>query len=466
MNHPTERLARFVERTQYEVLPADAVSKAKECFLDTLGCMLEGSKGEEFKKAYHSLQLLGEGQSWIAGTNAQTSLQNSVLLHALMAHATEFDDSHKQSKTHPGAVIIPAALGAALLQKKISGKQLIASITAGYEVTLRIGKALGAGEHRLRGWHATATCGIFGAAAAASSLLGLDAERIASALGSAGTQAAGIWAFASDGSMSKPLHAGKASQGGLISAVLAQHGFTGSRYILEAKDGGFFHAFAPDKASDWEHELLHGLESPDFYEISNVAFKPYPCCRTTHGAIEAALHIQQEWNIPVEQIKKVVIRTYDVAVKQCGFSEPRNPRLAAFSFAYVVAAALRNKRPIVSADFSDQAFQDPELLSLHRKVEVKLSEQLDALFPKLWPCEVEVETIEGKSYKHRVDIAKGDPLSPLSDFERESKFRGCADGVLPQDQADRIIAAVNKLENIDDIRLITSLLIPVWDKTC
>ncbi len=142
-----------------------------------------------------------------------------------------------------------------------------------------------------------------------------------SALGSAGTQAAGIWAFTSDGSMSKPLHAGKAAQGGLISAVLAQTGFTGSRYILEAEDGGFFKAFAPYKTSDWQQELLHGLESPDAYEILNVAYKPYPCCRTTHGAIEAALHIQQKQNVPVEQIKRVVIRTYDVAVKQCGFSE-------------------------------------------------------------------------------------------------------------------------------------------------
>lgn len=271
MNHPTGRLAAFVGNTRYEELPDDVVKKVKECFLDTLGCILEGSKGEEFQKAFTAMNLLGEGSSRIFGTDERTSLQNSVLLHALMAHATEFDDSHKQSKTHPGAVIIPAALGAAWLHGKISGKQLIASIAAGYEVTLRLGKALGAGEHRLKGWHATATCGIFGAAAAAASILGLDAERIMSALGSAGTQAAGIWAFTSDGSMSKPLHAGKAAQGGLISAVLAQTGFTGSRYILEAEDGGFFKAFAPYKTSDWQQELLHGLESPDAYEILNVA---------------------------------------------------------------------------------------------------------------------------------------------------------------------------------------------------
>ncbi|ALS23897.1 MmgE/PrpD family protein [Paenibacillus naphthalenovorans] len=459
MNHPTGRLAAFVGNTRYEELSDDVVKKVKECFQDTLGCILEGSKGEEFQKAFTAMNLLGEGSSRIFGTDERTSLQNSVLLHALMAHATEFDDSHKQSKTHPGAVIIPAALGAAWLHGKISGKQLIASIAAGYEVTLRLGKALGAGEHRLKGWHATATCGIFGAAAAAASILGLDAERIMSALGSAGTQAAGIWAFTSDGSMSKPLHAGKAAQGGLISAVLAQTGFTGSRYILEAEDGGFFKAFAPYKTSDWQQELLHGLESPDAYEILNVAYKPYPCCRTTHGAIEAALHIQQKQNVPVEQIKRVVIRTYDVAVKQCGFSEPLNPRLAAFSFAYVVAVALRSKRPIVSADFSEQVFRDTEILELHRKVTVERSEEMDALFPKLWPCEVEVETAAGEIYKHRVDIAKGDPLSPLSDVERVGKFRGCADGVLPPSQIDGIVAAVNHLEDIEDLRPITELLI-------
>jgi 2-methylcitrate dehydratase PrpD len=444
----------------YDDLPAATVQKVKACLLDTLGCILEGAKGDDYAKVSRTLQTLGDGTYPVMGTKDQTSLQNSVMLHAMMAHAKEFDDSHNLSKTHPGSVIIPAILGAAALQGRTSGRELIAAIAAGYETTLRIGKALGAGEHRLHGWHATGTCGIFGAAAGAAQILGLNTEETASALGSAGTQAAGIWAFNSDGSMSKPLHAGKAAQGGLMSAVLSGNGFTGCKYILEAEDGGFFRTFAPERGDLWRSELLNGLQNPgkiDF-EINHVVFKPYPCARTTHGAIEAALHLQREHQIPIDQIQQVVVKTYNVAAKQCGFQNPTNPRLAAFSFAYVVASALLAGKPLTSSDFSEAAFRDPVRLHLHKKVKVELSDELDRLFPKLWPCELSVETVSGEVFTHRVNIVKGDPLSPLTDEEIEAKFYGCSDGVLSQERAAKVIEFVDRLEHAQNIHVFAELL--------
>lgn len=454
--YPTERLAKYASASTYEDLPPEVVQKVKECVLDTLGCVLEGSKSADFAKLSDALRDLGEGHVPIWGTNGATSLQNAVLLHAAMSHSTEYDDSHKQSKTHPGSVIIPAAFATVLLQSEPEGKRLIASIAAGYEIALRIGMALGAGEHRLRGWHATATCGIFGAASASGRMLGLDRKRMMSALGSAGTQASGIWAFTSDGSMSKQLHAGRASQAGLLAAVLARHDFTGSRYILEAEDGGFFRTFAPEREDNWKQTVIEELG--ERYEILQMAFKPYPCCRTTHCAIDAALALQRKYDLLPQHIQKITVSTYDVAVKQCGFSHPANPRLAQFSFAYVTALALMKKRAVISSDFSDAMLRDRELMSLHEKVEVIKSEQLDKCFPKTWPCEVTVETATGDVFRERVDVAQGDPLVPMSESDKITKFLGCAEGVIAQDRAEQIMETVNVLDEPDALPKLLRLL--------
>jgi 2-methylcitrate dehydratase PrpD len=450
--HPTEQLAAYVAGIRFESLPSEVVRKAKDCVLDTFGCVLEGAKSEDSDILRAALNSLGGGGVPVWGTSERASLQNIVLLHAAMAHATEYDDSHKQSKTHPGSIVVPAAFGAAILEPKTAGKRLIAAIVSGYELSLRIGMALGAAEHRLRGWHATATCGIFGAATAASRVLHGDADRMMSALGSAGTQAAGIWAFASDGSMSKQLNAGKAAQGGLLAAVLAQKQFTGSRYVLEARDGGFFSTFAPERGDEWKPIITDGLG--ERYELLNVAFKPYPCCRTTHCAIDAALALQARHDIPIEDIRQVSIRTYDIAIKQCGFSNPENPRQAMFSFPYITAVALMHKRPITSSDFSEASLRDTRLMALHDRVEVEFSEELDALFPQLWPCEVVVETVTGNTYSERVDVARGDPKAPMNRKDLEDKFFGCAEGVIPHQQAERIVSLVDRLEDLDDVNIL------------
>jgi 2-methylcitrate dehydratase PrpD len=154
----------------------------------------------------------------------------------------------------------------------------------------------------------------------------------------------------------------------------------------------------------------------------------------------------------------VVVKTYNVAAKQCGFQNPTNPRLAAFSFAYVVASALLAGKPLTSSDFSEAAFRDPVRLHLHKKVKVELSDELDRLFPKLWPCELSVETVSGEVFTHRVNIVKGDPLSPLTDEEIEAKFYGCSDGVLSQERAAKVIEFVDRLEHAQNIHVFAELL--------
>lgn len=449
---PTRRLARYAHSISYENLPKAVIEKAKTCILDTLACVLQGSKGNEFRNMSEALQRLDHGEEPVWGTGIRTSRQNALMLLASMAHSTEYDDSHKQSKTHPGAVIIPAALTAGKIGGPLNGKRLIEAVVAGYEISLRVGIALDAGEHRLRGWHNTATCGILGAAIASGKVLSLSEDELISALGSAGTQASGIWAFASDGSMSKSLHAGRAAQGGLLSALLAQSGFTGSKYIFEAEDGGFFKVFAPQLTDEWKETLTANLM--DHWAIMHVAYKPYPCCRTTHCAIDAALELQAKYDVSIDEIKKVTIKTYHIAVKQCGFSNPPNSYLAKFSFAFVVALALMRKRPLRFRDFSDEMLMNKELMALHNRISVEWSEELETLFPQKWPCEVLIELTDGRHLRQRVDIAKGDPLNPMKDKELANKVHECATDVLSHDQVERLIAVINNLEDVSDMEVL------------
>lgn len=457
-NDLTKRIASYVYHTKYDTMPKNVIDKAKECLIDTIGCILEGTKKEEFQKALNVINFSGTGEYSIIGTNEKTNLLDQTFIHSLMAHSTEYDDSHKKSKTHPGAVIIPTLLSISLSMKSFNGKRFLESIVSGYETALSIGKAIGVNEHRIKGWHATSTCGIFGAAVAASKYMNLREDQIMSALGSAGTQSSGLWAFSADGSMSKSLHAGKASQGGLLSALLAKENFSGSKYIFESEDGGFFNTFGSVSYKEAGLPLVKSFG--ENYTILEVAQKPYPCCRTTHAAIDAVLDLQSTNEDSLKQIRKVIVHTYDVAIRQCDIPNPINERQAAFSFQYVIAATLKNKSPLNSSDFIETALRDTEIKEISAKVEVVHSDELEKLFPETWGCEVWIETETNKIYKKRIEIAKGDPLQPMNDKEQQLKFFGCADGVIHSSQTLSVLDKLNEIETLSSLNEIIVNLTP------
>ena len=268
---------------------------------------------------------------------------DAALVNGTAAHAFELDDYHN-AKLHPGAVVV--SRGARVAEHlDSSGTQLVTAIAAGYEVMIRTSLALNPSATRLRGWHLTGVCGPFGAAAACASLMKLDDEQRAWALGLAGTQGAGLWAFNADGTMSKRLHAGKAAHSGVMAAELAALGFSGPTQIYEYNDGGVLKAFSD--ASD-PAPLTRDLGS--VYHLDNNSIKPYSCCGSTHSYIDAALALRKKFGAPWNAQTPVRVGTVKVVDVQCGFDyAPSTALNAQMSLRYVVAAALLDGQVLAAA---------------------------------------------------------------------------------------------------------------------
>ncbi len=312
---------------------------------------------------------------------------------------------------------MPAALAVAE-RDGLSGRSVLGSIAVGYEIAIRIGAVVGKRHYHY--FHNTSTCGVFGAAAAVSGLLNLGREPIVWALGNAGTQAGGLWEFNADGAMSKHLHAGKAAANGLLAADLASRGFTGAREILEGPRG-FFKATAPDADPD---VVLDGLDpSRRELKIAGVSIKPYPSCRHTHPAIDAALQIHPQ--IQGRPIKRVEIRTYQAAIDLCDNSSQHSSRTAKFSLQYCCSLAL-HRGSVELDDFERVGHDDPRLSDLSSSTVLKLDAGLEAMYPVKWAARVRVDMIDGESIEACVDHPKGDPENPLTSEELREKFRQLA----------------------------------------
>ncbi|MEG1848991.1 MAG: MmgE/PrpD family protein [Oscillospiraceae bacterium] len=241
------RLADFLAALRWEDLPPEVQQAAVRCTLDTFAAAAGACDDPLLRKLEPAMtRFSGDSRAvslW--GTDRRTDLQTGVLLNAMAAHTLELDDVHAASKTHIGSVAVPAAWGLSE-QMDCTGRELLLAVVCAYEATSRIGMALGVSSHRNRGWHATGTAGVFGAAAACGKLLALDGAQMVSALGMAGTQASGLWSFLLDGATSKILHPARAAVSGLDAALLAQAGMKGTGHVLEAADGGLLAAMSDE----------------------------------------------------------------------------------------------------------------------------------------------------------------------------------------------------------------------------
>ena len=280
-------------------------------------------------------------KQWAA--SSELDLKRNALLMGALTHITETDDLHRASVTHPGCVVVPAALS---LGEKINAtpQQILTAILHGFEAMCRIGSAVGPTHYKV--WHNTATCGPFGSAMAAATLLGLDADQTMHALGNAGTQSSGFWQFMQSGAMSKHLHAGRACESGLLAAELAAHGFTGSPEILEGEKG----MFAGMCVDPIPQNILSNAEGP--WQLPLTSIKPWPSCRHTHPVIDCALELQQQ--LKTEEISEIQINTYQAALDVCDRPEPENEYQAKFSLYHCVAIALLDGQVTLNS-FTEEA---------------------------------------------------------------------------------------------------------------
>jgi len=395
MESLTRRLARHI--LAHPVRPAD-LAGAERFVRDWLGSYVAGGGSPV-------------GRILLAHGGDARDLDGRVFLAAALSHVTETDDLHRASVTHPGCVVIPAAW---LLARGLGvrGRALLGAVIVGYEAMTRVGEALGPGHYRL--FHNTATAGVFGSAAAAASLLGLDEDGWVWALGNAGTQAAGLWQFNEDAAMSKHLHAGHAAACGLRAALLAREGFTGAEAILEG-ERGFFRALCPDPDPDAV------LADADAWKLAETSIKPYPCCRHTHPAIDAALEVRS--SLDGKRPGRVRVTSYPAALAVTDRPRPDTPYGARFSLQYCVATALLRGPPGLEA-FEPGALGDAGVHGLLSRTSVEASPELEAAYPARWGARVEVETTDGEVLRASRDTARGDPDQPLSDGELDAKVRG------------------------------------------
>lgn len=458
MTAVTTTLSTWVAGATPAALPEPVLRRAAALTLDLVGNMVRARHDAESTPALiaavRALGLCG-GDATVFGDAMRYTPAGAALLNGALAHSLDFDDTHAAGSLHPGAPVIPAALAAAELTGA-SGADTLAAIVAGYEVTCRIALALPAGDHYDRGFHPTATCGAFGAAAAAGRVFGLDAAAIADAFGIALSQAAGSLQFLANGAWTKRFQVGWSAMSGLAAAMVAREGFRGAAEAIEGRHG-FLRAYAPSPVPE---RVLDRLG--EVFETMNTAVKPYPSCRYGHAAIDAAIALRAEHRLTPEAIESVTVGLPAKGMLLIGAPhekkvEPKNVVDGQFSGPFVVAAALATGA--MGWD-SYRLLDDPAVRALARKVRCVQDPEIEAEFPANMSGKVTVVTTTG-TVSRKVVVPKGEPDNFLTDQELAAKFHGLVDRVMGTERADALAAAVLGLASAPDVAGLMRLASPV-----
>ncbi|MBO6520354.1 MAG: MmgE/PrpD family protein [Rhodospirillales bacterium] len=440
----SRRLAEFAVNLGYEDLPTDVIERTKLLILDTAGIMVRARNDAESTPAMvRALEYLGlaSGDCAVPGDAKTYAPSAAALLNGTLAHSLDFDDTHAEASLHSSAPIVPAALAAAEMTGA-SGKDLIAACVAGYEIQIRLSLALGPSDHYDRGYHPTATCGIFGAVAAAGKLLGMDADQIESGFGIALSQAAGSMQFLADGAWTKRSHVGQAAQNGLMCAVLAKEGFQGPKEAFEGK-WGFLHAYAPNA-----DPAKADAELGERWETLRLAVKPYPSCRYTHAAMDAIKQIMRDEGVTADEVEAVEIGLPLTGMKIVSFPEEakHNPESVVdgqFSMPFCAAVVLREGTMLW--DHYATHLKDPETLALTKKVTCVNDPEVEALFPANMAGKATVKTPRG-TFSVLVDMPKGEPANFMTVDEFRGKFSGLASPYLGEEGVNRFADLILGLE--------------------
>lgn len=455
MGGVSDRLSSFVADLTYEDLPKVTVERCKRLILDTFGIIIRARHDAESTESLISSvdQLeMNRGSCVVLGDPDSYSPAAAALINGTLAHSLDFDDTHAEASLHSSAPILPAALAAGQMVEA-SGQDLIAATVAGFEVQIRLSLALGPSDHYERGFHPTATCGVFGAAAAAGKLLGMDAEGIRNAFGIALSQAAGSLEFLADGAWTKRSHVGQAAQNGLICAVLANEGFRGVQRPFEGK-AGFFAAYAPNSMPE---KALEGLGQE--WETLRLAVKPYPSCRYSHAGIDALLALREEHDIREHDIEEVRIGVSQTGILLIGEPEhrkqqPENVVDGQFSMPFCAAVALREG----SFKWDDYSLHlnDEKTLDLCKKVRTVHDPRAEAEFPRNMSGVAEIKTSYGQ-FEKLIVVPKGEPENFLSDAEFHTKFEGLCKPYLGIEGAGQLANSILMLETANSIQSIMSM---------
>ncbi len=447
-----ETIAEFVLRTRWDDLPRRVREAAKLCFTDCVGCMVAGSREPAATIALrHAEETGGRPEASVVGRGVRTSGALAAMVNGISAHVLDYDDVSASMTGHPSVTVVPAVLAAGEAMR-LPGRAALEAYVVGVEVAAARGRAM-TPAHYSHGWHTTSTLGVIGAAAAAGKVLALDHGRLVNALGIAASEASGL--KINFGTMTKSFHAGRAAAKGLEAARLAAGGFTASPAALDGA-AGFLAVMAAGASAD---TVARALGNPFELEQPGISLKPYTSCKGTHNGIDAALFLARAHDLDPSRIARVECEVLPVAKDILVYPAPSTALEAKFSMNFCVALALA-RRAVRMDDFTDAVVNDPALRALAARVEMRVSPELAAqgYFQGTWDTIVTVTTTDGRSYRKRIDHAKGDPGNPLSEDEVLAKYAECAAKVLDAERVRASAAALRALDETGDVARLSSLL--------
>jgi len=417
-NDPTTALAQFAATLRFEQIPAPVLRRAEDLFLDWFASALAGKGARPVESIVRFMRSMGpaQGPSQILIDRSSSSPLVAAVANAAASHFAEQDDVHNGSVFHPAAVVFPPALAVAQAIGA-SGADLLTASVVGYEVGIRVGEFLGRSHYRI--FHTTGTAGTVAAAAAVGWLLKLDAQQMAHAFGSAGTQAAGLWEFLRTAADSKQLHTAHAAGAGLTAAYLAADGFTGAKQIFDGQQG-----MAAGMSTDADPaKLSAGLGQR--WALAETSFKFHASCRHTHPAADALQQLMREHHLAASAVAQVTAQVHQGAIDVLGpVVDPQTVHQAKFSMGTVLGLiAVQGRAGLTEFDAD---YRSAAVVAFRDKVGMALDAEVDTAYPARWIGKVLVTTTDGRQLAARVDEPKGDPGNTLSRAELEDKAQRLA----------------------------------------
>lgn len=440
------RIAAFATALRFEDLDVQVRHAARRHLLDTVGVMVGGAAFDVATAAAAMLAAVrAPGAVPVPGRARRADLLDAAFLGGTAAHGIELDDGYREGSVHPGAAVVPAALAAGCLTAA-GGTAVIEAMVAGYETVIALARACHPAL-RVRGFHPTGACGVFGAAVAAGRLLQLPAPRLTDAIGIAASSAGGLFAFVNGGAGVKRLHAGHAAREGLQAALLARHGIEGPPGVIEGRDG-FVQAFASGRG---DGSPVIALPPATAFGITDCYVKPWPCCRHLQPAVAALIALCTDHDIAAGEITRIDVDTYRIAAEHAhtGWDDFASAQL---SFPYVAGLAVRF-RDVELQHFSEARRRDAAAHAIAARLQVTASDAVDRLYPQRRPARVSVTTARGV-FRRAADEAPGSRLLPLDDAGLRRKFDGLAAPVLTAPRAQRLAELLWDIEACDDIRTV------------
>jgi 2-methylcitrate dehydratase PrpD len=444
-------LAKRINSLTYESLPAEAIHWAKVGILDTVGVTLAGA--DDPSAALVADVLSSNGPSLLLGSNKRVGPLDAALVNGTASHAHDFDDCNNTVGGHPSAPILPA-LFALADDIGASGRDFIAAYVAGFETECKISMGVNFYQYT-HGWHPTATIGVFGSAAACAKLMKLDDEKTAIALAIAASLASGI--KSNFGTYVKPLHVGHCARNGLFAALLARNGYTASPVAFEHKEG-YFEVF--NGAGNYDAgKILPAWANPLDIVKPGIAIKQYPCCGSTHPAIDAMLEIVRAHDVKPDAVERIQSWTHERRLKHTNRPDPQSRTDAKFSVQYCLSRALVDRK-VTLEHFEGDTYLDPRVRAILPKVEAAAytTEQFPA--ENHFGAEVKVTLRGGTVLSHKVDQPAGRTSANALPQERlREKFESCSDRALPAERTATVYGAIMDIENLADVRAVNNAML-------